>query len=1110
MKNKFFTSYILPKICMCALLVALSASVWANNRTESSDTANTMQQTTRKIKGRVIDPAGEAVIGASVVEKGTTNGTVTDLDGAFELNVPAKATLLVSFVGYKTVEIPVSDKTDYNIVLQEDNQVLNEVVVVGYGTQKKLNLTGAVDMVTSEVLENRPVSNLSQGLQGAIPNVQLTFADGKPTRSSGFQVRGTGSIGQGGNALVLIDGVEGDPSMLNPSDVASVSVLKDASAAAIYGARATYGVVLITTKDPNKDKVQVSYNGNFIMKAPTVVPEVLTDPIAYTDYYMEAIKGYQNSIPSKFHSTLKITDAWLQNLRGGATGVVTESNGKYSYYGNTDWYDLMYKDQSTGHEHNLNVQGGGEKANFLVSGRFYAQDGIFNFDPDKYKTFNVRAKGNVKVTEWLKVSNNFEFSQMEYHNPMNVGEGSVWYALESEGQPLNVLFNPDNSLTWAGATVLGSFVCQNNYQDSAKRVLRNTTGFTANIWKNRITVNGDITFRYDDNTTNGVQSPVPYKTGVNDAVQYTGSSYDAIYNSKSTTKYLATNIYAQYAQVFGVHDVKAMVGYNYEQSIYDYGFMHRASKIYEGAENINLTTGSTTISSSYEKWRIAGGFFRANYAFNDRYLVEFSGRYDGSSKFPTNSQWKFFPSASAGWRISQEPWWKVDANAISNVKIRASYGSLGNGNISPYAFQELFSFSQQQRIINGQKNLSTSSPSPIPEGLTWETSTTTNLGGDFAFLNDRLTLSADYYIRKTTDMYVTGTPLPAVYGANAPKGNYADMTTHGWEVTLTWRDKFTLADKPFSYEIKGTLADAKSKIDKFPNDEMNIGGPANTDIQKFSYYNGMTLGEIWGFENDGYYTADDFDADGKLKPGLPDQSFVFNNTMSEWAPGDIKFKDLNNDGKIDFGNSKIGDTGDRKIIGNKLPRYTFSLNMSGNWNGIFASLFFQGVGKQDWWAGGDNSMFWGQYSRPYSNIPTSMIGNWWTEDNPNAYWPRYRGYIAHQGNRTLHIPQSKYLQNVAYIRLKNVQIGYNFPKDLVNKIHLQALKVYASAENLWCWSPMYKHSKQFDVNSINGEDSETKSLINDGYYKSPIMGDGGSTYSYPILKSITFGLGVTF
>ncbi len=1071
--------------------------------------SGTEVQQQRTVTGVVKDSKGVAIVGANVMEKGALNGAITDDNGNFSLTVPSNATLVISFIGFTTQEIAVGDQDTFTITLLEDSQYLKEVVFVGYGTQKKVNLTGAVDVVTSEVLDNRPLSNLTQGLQGAVPNLQITFADGKPTRSSDYQVRGTGSIGQGGSALVLIDGVEGDPSLLNPSDVASVSVLKDASSAAIYGARGTFGVILITTKEPNRERVSVNYTGNFIMKSPTVTPNVVTDGLEFTELYIESYKGWQGAAPSKFHSSLKITDAWLNNLRNGMTGVVTEPNGKYSYYGSTDWFDMLYKDKAFGQEHNITVQGGGDKANFLVSGRYYNQGGIFEYDPDDYSMFNVRAKGSVKVTNWLKVSNNAEFSDMNYHNPTNVGEGSVWYAIESEGQPANVMFNPDNSLTQAGATILGSFYYKNNYQDTERRNVRNTTSFVANLVGDILTLNGDATVRYTDNRQNGVQSPVPYKTEENGAVKYMGSAYDGIYTSNHTKGYIATNLYAQYAQTFGKHEVKLMVGTNYEQETYKYMFMHRNKKLFEGAEDIALTTGSQNINSDYYKWRIGSGFFRANYVFADRYLFEVNGRYDGSSKFPTIQQWKFFPSASFGWRVSQEPFWKISPDAISNLKFRVSYGSLGNGNIAAYRFQELFSLTTQDRLLNNSKNLVTSVPSPIPAGLTWETATTANFGMDLGLFNDKLTFVGDYYIRKTTGMYCAGTELPAVYGASAPKGNYADMTTRGWEIVLTWKDQFNLGGKPLSYEIKGTLADSKSIIDSYPNDEKYIGAGAGTGIQNFNYYSGMTLGEIWGFENDGYFTSADFDANGKQISG-PDQTWVQNNNSRTWQAGDIKFKDLDGNGKIDFGNSKVGDSGDRKIIGNKLPRYTYSLNLNLGWNGIFLSAFLQGVGHQDWWAGGDNSMFWGQYSRPYSNIPADMIGNWWTPDNPDAYWPRYTGYIAHQGSRTLHIPQTKYLQNVGYIRLKNLQVGYSLPKKWIEAVKMQTVKLYVSGENLWCWSPLYKHSKQFDVNSIMGEDSETLSLVHSGLYSSPIMADGGSNYSYPILKAFTFGISVTF
>lgn len=339
-------SKALLKVCMSSMLawVFPASDAWATNALSAAkDVKNVQQQ--RSISGTVKDTKGDPIIGANVLIKGTTNGTITDIDGNFSLNVPNNVTLVVSFIGYETQEIVVGNKSRISVSLTEDMEKLDEVVVVGYGTQKKVNLTGAVDQVTSEVIENRPVSNLTQGLQGAIPNLQISFADGKPTRSSSYQVRGTSSIGQGGSALVLIDGVEGDPAMLNPSDVASVSVLKDAAASSIYGARGTYGVVLITTKNPNKERTAITYNGNFMVKAPTVVPNVISDGYEFTTYFLEGYQNWAGSKPNKFHSSLMYTDQWYEELAKhrpwmNAPDVEVDANGNYQYYGNTDWWDL--------------------------------------------------------------------------------------------------------------------------------------------------------------------------------------------------------------------------------------------------------------------------------------------------------------------------------------------------------------------------------------------------------------------------------------------------------------------------------------------------------------------------------------------------------------------------------------------------------------------------------------------------------------------------------------------------------------------------------------------------------------------------------------------------
>lgn len=1064
--------------------------------TTKSASSATSQQQVRKVTGAITDSKGEPIIGANVMVKGSTNGTITDVDGHFSLEVTDNSILQISYIGYLALDVAVGNKTSLNIVIHEDTQKLDEVVVVGYGTQKKVNLTGAVEQVTSEVFENRSVPNVTQALQGSVPNLNITITDGKPSRSASYNVRGTTSIGQGGDALVLIDGVEGDPSTLNPNDIASVSVLKDAASASIYGARGTFGVVLITTKEPAKDKTSITYTGNFSLQSPVTVPDVVTDGYEYASHFYEAYHAWNNysADPKNINKTQDFSLGYLEEFKrrkeqGITDEIDVDANGKYVYYGNADYYDTLYKKNTFAQDHNLSLTGSNGKLNYYVSGRFYGYDGLFRYNTDDYKTMNLRAKGSIQLFDWLKVENNMEFSNMDYHNPMNVGEGgSIWRNISDEGKPCQPIFNPDGSLTFASAYSVGDFIYGKNGIDTNNKVLRNTTSFTTSFLDNKLHVRGDFTFRNTDNGQTQRRVPVPYSKVAGETLLLS-EKYNDLKESSKKTDYIATNIYADYEETFAdAHYFKGMIGYNYEQSSYKSLYVQRNGLLLEDSENINLALGDAiTTSGGYNRWRVAGGFFRLNYAFKDRYLVEVNGRYDGSSKFPTDQQWAFFPSVSAGWRVSEEPFWRVDDNILSNLKVRGSYGSLGNGNVDPYSFLELLSIETSGRVLNGAKNKYTSAPAVMPNGLTWETATTTDVGLDFGMLKNRLRFSGDYYIRKTTDMYTVGKTLPEIFGADSPKGNYADMTTKGWEITLTWRDQFRLANKPFNYEIRGTLSDYQSTIDRYNNENKYLD----------DYYEGMRVGEIWGYETEGLF-RDQADIDNHAS-----QKLIQSSSKNIWYPGDVKIKDLDGDGKIDYGTNRLDDHGDKKVIGNRLPRFAYSVNLSGDWNNFFISAFFQGVGKQDWYPSSE-CLFWGQYNRPYNNLPTWHMGNYWTEDNPDAYLPRYTGYNSSVKSTN----QTRYLQNVAYIRLKNLQLGYTLPKQLISKIMLQNARVYISAENLWCWSPLYKHTRDLDVTNIYGSDPDlTDADVSSGLNGNRGSGDGNS---YPQMKSISLGVSVTF
>jgi TonB-linked SusC/RagA family outer membrane protein len=1045
---------------------------------------------TKTVTGVVRDDKSNPIEGATVTAKTSAKATVTDAKGNFSIAVESTEKILViSYVGFNNLEVAIKDGP-MNIALAPSAGSLSDIVIVGYGTQKKANLTGAVDQVSSEALENRSLTNLNQGLQGVLPNLNIRMLDGKPNQAPSFNIRGATSIGQGGNALVLIDGVEGDPSIINPNDVASVTILKDAASASIYGARGAFGVVLITTKNPAKGKTSISYTANFSIKEPTTVPDLVNDAYIWAKMFAESSVAWDGQFPQAINKTMKFSQAYLTELerRSKLTGLpVTEvdpATGEYVHYASTDWYNELYKPNNSSAEHNLTISGSGEKAGFMLTGRYYNQEGLFRYNTDDYKMLNFRAKGFIQANSWLRIENNMDYSNRDYHNPLNVGEGGgIWRNIADEGHPLSPLLNPDGTLSFSSAYTVGDFYYGKNGFDQTRNIFRNRTNFIAEFFDKKFRVKGDLTYQRSDFIETRKQVPVPYsiKPGV---ISYIGTTTNDIRETNNRTNYVATNIYTEYENTFNEnHYLKVLVGYNYEQSTYDGLSAQRNGLIFPDADDINLALGQTTATSGgYEQWAILGGFGRINYAFKDKYLLEVNGRYDGSSKFPADQRYGFFPSVSAGWRISKEGFWKVNPKFISDLKIRASYGSLGNGNIASYSFQEQFNIAQSNLILNGTRPQTTSRPTVLPDGLTWETSTTSNIGLDFALLSNRLRFSGDAYIRKTTDMFTVGVTLPAVFGATPPRGNYADLKTTGWEMTISWGDKFNLGGKPFSYDLRVALADNKAVIERYNNPNKLL-----TD-----YYEGQTLGEIWGYKTLGFFTsADDIAKHANQKQFLSTASGLT-------YPGDIKLDDTNGDGFVNFGDNTVTNPGDRRIIGNSTPRYTFGINLGAEWNNFFISAFFQGVAKQDWFPSTEAGVFWGQYNRPYGKLPRWHLDNHWTPDNPNALLPRYVSRLANRQGGILREAQTRYIMDASYIRLKNLQIGYNLPQRLIQKIHMANARVYVSGENILTWASLYKITKDIDPENTGPSDQ---------LFTTTNAGDG---YNYPIMKSVIFGLSVTF
>lgn len=564
-----------------------------------------VQQSSKKytISGIVKDMSGDPVIGANIKEKNGTAGTISDMDGKFQLTVSEESVVQISYLGFLTQEVSVKNKNYLTVVLKDDTQTLDEVVVVGFSTQKKINLTGAVENVSSDVFENRPVANVTQMLQGAVPNLNISLADGKPNQSASYNIRGVTSIGAGGSALVLIDGVEGDPAMLNPNDIESVSVLKDAASAAIYGSRAPYGVVLITTKDPSKqkDKFTVNYTGNFSYETPYAVPDVVDDGYVWAYLFREAEYNYRGIEPTSINKSQPFSKEWLETFRqrklaGNTLQAAVGPDGKYTYYGNEDYYDALYKDHTFAQSHNVSISGSNGKISYYTSARLYDYDGLFNYNSDTYRTMNMRTKISAQVFNWLKISNNIDYTHDKYTQPLGYAEqneGLVWKAINMEGHPSEPIFNPDGTLTHSGARSVGGLVTGNNWMKRTTKTLKNTTTLNITMLDNKLRFTGDFSFRTKDFIEDKKTTAVPY-SDYEGVIKYLGvpETDDKMLEKVQQTTYISTNVYAEYENTFaGKHYMKVLAGYNYEQQDYKAISSERNGLLMPDVENINFAMG---------------------------------------------------------------------------------------------------------------------------------------------------------------------------------------------------------------------------------------------------------------------------------------------------------------------------------------------------------------------------------------------------------------------------------------------------------------------------------------------------------------------------------------
>lgn len=1026
-----------------------------------------VQQKNGKITGLIVDAKGETIIGANVLQEGTTNGTITDIDGNFTLeDVPQNATLVISYIGYSTQKIKLNGQNTVKIVLHEDSETLDEVVVVGYGVQKKANLSGAVGTTSGKILANRPVTNVGQALQGAVGNLNITNGSGQANSAPKFNIRGETSI-TGGEPLILVDNVPvtaDEFSRLNAQDIDNISVLKDASSAAIYGARASFGVILVTTKKGEGEKLRINYSGNVSVNNLTNLPDLILDPYTVANWKNIAGKGWYNFFDEECLDYAKKRSA------DPSLPVAYLSSAKpetWQYLGSTNWFDEAYKKNSVSHSHNINISGSTEKVRYYFSAEYYNNNGILKVGSDKYNRYNMRNKLDYKITNWLEMGTNIAYTYYTNNEPYNFSCGdeddnTMFFHNLNRTSTLDVPKNEDGTWTDRGAGIIGR-LAEGGRSETKSGNFQGTFSLTLNLIKDILTVKGNATYKKKTLRNHNWDVPVWAKTGPN--AEPTLTSHDPFTTNPFSNKYSITedyivyDVFANFNKKFAkFHDVSIVAGFNQEEYSYDKFLAGRDKLISTSLPSHQLATGEKTTSEKLESWALRGAFYRLNYTFKNKYIVETNGRYDGSSRFPKNDRFGFFPSVSAAWVISEEKFFEPLRSGVDFVKLRGSYGALGNQNVGAYEYIPFMTTETLKYLLDGDLPVGVNVPGLVSPVLTWENVKTINGGIDLTFLSSRLNASFDIYRRDTEGMLAKGQTLPNVLGTDMPKENAANMRTKGWEMSVSWRDGFNLNGKPFNYNAKFILADNHATITKYANPTRSLNNYDETDLNKREYYEGQEIGEIWGLTTLGFFQSQEEingHADQSQVMAYPSQRPV--------EPGDLKFADLNGDGYINSGKWTVDDPGDYKKIGNTTPRYNFSLDLSADWNNFDIRAFFQGVGKRDWYPNGGNHYYWGMYAQPWTNVLESNMDHW-TPDNRNATYPRPKSYIA-ESKKELGAPQTKYLQSAAYCRLKNLTVGYTIPNALIARSGITNLRVYFSGENLFTIKSL---PKQIDPEGLNG------------------------------------------
>lgn len=1035
------------------------------------------------VRGTVKDTKGEPIIGASIIVKGdATKGASTDIDGNYSINkVAQNATLVVSSIGMKSQEVAVSGKSVINIIMKDDAELLDEVVVVGYGTQKKVNLTGSVSSVDTKTLEARPVQNVAQALQGAVPglNLNVNNAGGALNSRMSLNIRGAGTIGSGSNSspLILIDGTEGDLYSIAPNDIESISVLKDAASSSIYGSRAAFGVLLVTTKSGKKGRMSVSYNGNMRFSTATQIPEMPNsydfarywnnaaanngEGLPFNDEMLEKIKNTVNGTPKPGDEAMTV---WRGYAANEPWGMYTSS------WANTDWFAEMYRNNAPSQEHNISISGGSEKINYYISGAILDQNGLIRHGKDKFNRYNFSGKVTADVTDWFTITYNNKWSREDYNHPSYMT--GLFFHNIARRWPTNPVYDPN------GFYVHGNEIIQmedggidksqtDKLYQQAVLEFRPITGWLVRLEGNYNTTNYHnhwdvLPIYYHD--PDKVLTPAAWSGDYAPGKSNVG---ERMYKNN----YYNGRFYTEYSTLIqDKHDLKLLVGLDMEKNRYTSVGASRADLITPLVPTLNNATHKDVyLSFADNHWATMGMFARVNYAYDSRYLAEISVRRDGSSRFIGDKRWATFPSFSLGWNIANEAFFQPYQNTVNLLKLRGSWGALGNTNIEalyPWFLSQPVSVASSSWLIDGAKQNVSNVPGLVSPNLTWESVESWTIGLDFGLFRNRLQGNFDYFVRNTKNMVGPAPVKPSILGASQPAENNSDMRSQGWELELRWRD----AIGDFNYGAKLVLSDDQQIITRYynPNKLLN------------QWYEGQKMGNIWGYEVAGLAQSD-AEMDAWMQNNKPSWG-------SNWAAGDVMYKDLNGDKQVNNGKATYDDTGDLRIIGNTSPRYRFGITLDADWKGFDFSIFMQGVGKRDWWDDssysiGANTSLW------QSAAFTEHLDYWRPADdtgfgpNPNGYYPRPlfgNGWKNFQTN-------DRYLQDGSYMRIKNLQFGYSLPRNLINRIGANKVRIYFSADNLYTFTKM---TKIFDPEALGG--------------------DWGPGKIYPLQRTLSFGLNLNF